>query len=119
MHELGLCDAIVDATVRRAGGRKVGSVRVRVGGHPVDPAVIDMGFRMAAAGTVAEDARVEVINEPLGVRCRSCGGRTAAQDAVDLLACRHCGGLDVEASRQESVVVESITFHPADEGGGR
>ncbi len=36
MHELGLCEAIVAATVRRAAGRRVTAVRVRIGGVDVD-----------------------------------------------------------------------------------
>lgn len=110
MHEMGLCDAIVDAALRRAGGRRVGGLRVRVAGHPVDPTVVDTGFRLAAAGTVVQDARLELIAEPLSVRCRTCGGRQVARDATALVACRGCGGIDVETASEDTVVVESITF---------
>ncbi|RSN09312.1 hydrogenase expression/synthesis HypA [Nonomuraea sp. WAC 01424] len=113
MHELGLCDAIVEAALGRAGGRRVNALRVRVGGHPVDQQVIDLGFRMAAAGTVVQDASVELVAEPLRVRCAGCGAEQEARAATDLLACRGCGGLDVESVTEESVVVESITFEPA------
>lgn len=109
MHELGLCEAIVDATLTRARGRRVRAVRVRVGGHPVDPEVINHGVRVAALGTVAEDVRVEVVAQPMVLRCRECGCEASADDAMALIACRRCGGLDIDASGAEEVVLESIT----------
>lgn len=118
MHEMGMCDAIVDAAVRRAGGRRVTGVRVRLTGHPVDPDVIDQGFRLAAAGTAVEGASVELVVRPPEVRCRDCGGRTDAADARSLVACPRCGGVDVEATGHEEVVVESIAFAAAEDGGG-
>lgn len=107
---MGMCDAIVDAAVRRAGGRRVTGVRVRLTGHPVDPDVIDQGFRLAAAGTTVEGARVEFVVRPPEVRCRDCGDRTDAADAAHLVACPRCGGVDVEAPGGEEVVLESLTF---------
>lgn len=116
MHEMGVCDAIVDAAVRRAGGRRVTGVRVRLTGHPVDPDVIDQGFRLAAAGTPVQDASVEVVTRPPRVRCRDCGGDAETADALSLAACRRCGGVDVEAAGGEEVVVEAITFAAPAEG---
>lgn len=117
MHETGLCEAIVEATVRRARGRRVIAVRVRVGGHPVDPDVIDQGFRLASTGTVAEDASLEAIASPLIVHCRGCGARTDATDALSFVACPACGGVDVEAAGGDEIVLESITVETSDGTG--
>ena len=119
MHETGLCDAILAATLRRANGRPVSSVRVRVGGHPVDPGVINQGFQVAAAGTVAAGASVELVVEPLVVRCRDCGGAAPARDATALVACPACGGVDVQVGGPEGgdghdAVLEAITFDQPD-----
>lgn len=113
MHELGLCQGILEAALRRADGRAVRAVRVRVGGHPVDPAVIDQGFRLAALGTVAEQARLELVQEPSLARCRDCGA-TAPADGLALASCRACGGVDVEVIGDETAVLESITFDRPD-----
>ncbi|MEV5826570.1 hydrogenase maturation nickel metallochaperone HypA [Spirillospora sp. NPDC052242] len=106
---MGMCDAIVDAARRRARGRPVSGVRVRVGGHPVDPDVIDQGFRLAAEGTEIEGARIDLVMEPLSVHCRDCGGTTPVGSAAQLAACPVCGGVDVETRGRDDVVLESIT----------
>ncbi|MFF5265276.1 hydrogenase maturation nickel metallochaperone HypA [Actinomadura viridis] len=109
MHELGLCEAIVQAAVKRADGRRVHGARVRVGGHPVDPEVVEQGFRLAAAGTVVEGAELDLVLEPLSVRCRACGTEAPASDATALTACSRCGAVDIEVTGRDDVVLESIT----------
>jgi hydrogenase nickel incorporation protein HypA/HybF len=115
MHEMGLCEAILEAVLRRANGRAVKSVRVRVGGHPVNPGVIDQAFRLAAAGTAAADADIDLVMTPSTVRCRGCGAQPAVADAFDLAVCSQCGGFDVEVAGIDEVVLESITLKRAPE----
>jgi hydrogenase nickel incorporation protein HypA/HybF len=117
MHEWGLSEAIVEATLRRAGDRPVAGVRVRVGGHPVDADVIAQGFALAAAGTPAAGAAVEVVAEPMTVRCRGCGREAPAADPLALLACPGCGGVDVELTGSDRVVLEWVRYRdPAPAG---
>ncbi|MEO3855653.1 hydrogenase maturation nickel metallochaperone HypA [Acrocarpospora macrocephala] len=121
MHETGLCDAIVQVVLDRADGRRVSAVRVRVGGHvgghEINPDIIDQGFRVAAAGTPAQDADVEVVIEPLSVRCRGCGGQGPAVEASALVACARCGGVDIEVTGEAEVELEAITFAHRVDGG--
>lgn len=114
MHELGLCEGIVDAVLRRADGRRVRRARVRVGGHPVDPAVIEQGVRVAASGTVAEGLSVDLVMEPMVARCRGCGHETETSNAMALTACGRCGGVDVELAGDEAAVLESIVLTAPD-----
>lgn len=118
MHELGMCEGIVEATLRRAAGRRVTRVRVRVGGHRVDPDVVTQGFQVAAAGTVAADARLELVMDPLRVTCRGCGHDAPVDDHLAMVACPGCGGLDIELAGEDSVVLESISVESAREGEG-
>lgn len=49
MHELGLCQSVVDAVERRAGERPVTRVKVRVGAlQHVHPEAFAQSFAMAA-----------------------------------------------------------------------
>jgi len=111
MHELGLCEDILRAVLNRAAGRPVVAARVRIGGHPVDPEVINQNVQVAAMGTAAEGIRIEVISRPTVLRCRDCGATADAGDALALVACRHCGGVDIAADDdQHEVLLESITL---------
>jgi len=65
MHEVSLGEAILDAVERRAAGRKVRRVRVRVGTqHGVVGPALDQGFEMVSEGTVAEGAILDVVAVP-------------------------------------------------------
>lgn len=109
MHELGLCEGIVDAVVRRARGRRVTGARVRIGGHLVDAEVIRHGVAVAAVGTVAADAAVDLVLDPMVATCRGCGRAAPVADHVALVACPACGGLDLRLSGEDRVLLESIT----------
>ena len=109
MHETGLCEAIVDEVERAAGGRRVERIRVRVGeAHGVVAEDLAAAFRMTAAGTVAEEAEVDLVIEPLAARCMSCGAETAGSPAA-LVACPGCGGVNVEITGGDEVVLDSIS----------
>jgi hydrogenase nickel incorporation protein HypA/HybF len=116
MHETGLCEAVVDAALRRAAGRRVTSIRVRIGGHPVDAAVITQGIQVAAAGTDADGTAVDLVLDPMVVRCRGCGRVGNVRDHLDLVACPGCGGVDVEVTGREEAVLESVTLLPGTGG---
>ena len=87
VHETGMCEAIVDATLRRAAGRRVTGVRVLVGGHAVDRDVVVQGIQLAAGGTVAEDLDVDLVLEPMSVHCGSCGRTAPVTDHLAMVAC--------------------------------
>jgi hydrogenase nickel incorporation protein HypA/HybF len=110
MHELGMCEAIVDAIERRAGQRPVARVRVRIGRlHHVHPEAFDQSFAMAAAGSVAEDAHAELVMLPVRGLCRACDADFEAEDAYGE-ACPNCGGVDVEMTGGDELVLESIEY---------
>jgi hydrogenase nickel incorporation protein HypA/HybF len=110
MHETGLAEAIVDGALRRADGRRIRGLRVRVGGHPVDPGVIQTGFELAALGTGAEGARLDLVLEPMSVRCADCGHAGPVEDHLSMVACSRCGALDIELTGADEAVLESVTY---------
>ena len=61
MHELGICEDVLDAVLMRANGRTVRKVRLRIGTEQhVSADLLDQAFPLVAAGTEAADATVEV-----------------------------------------------------------
>jgi hydrogenase nickel incorporation protein HypA/HybF len=109
MHELGLCSSIVEAVERRAGGRPVARVTVRVGRlHHVHPEAFEQSFAIAAAGGVAESAAAELVLLPVRARCVTCGSAWESGEIPP--SCPECGGLGVELVGGDELVLESIEY---------
>lgn len=109
MHEVGLCEGIVEAVERRAAGRPVARVRVRAGVllRIVEPS-LEQAFRLLTAGSVAEGAAVEMVEVPAQLRCPDCGHEGEATEA--LAVCPVCGGGGVRLSGGDELVLESVTL---------
>jgi hydrogenase nickel incorporation protein HypA/HybF len=107
MHEIGLCQSILEAVEQRAVGRRVTGVCVRVGTlQRVWKPAFDQAFEMVAAGTVAEGATVDLVVLPVRSTCRACGN-SAESEGVPL-ACAACGATDLHVEGGDELVLESI-----------
>lgn len=105
MHEMSITQSIVDAIVEHAEGT-VTAVRLQVGKlSGVLPDAVRFCFDVAAVGTVAEGARLE-ITEPAGrARCRLCAAKFELDDPIVLCA---CGSADVEVFSGRELVIQSL-----------
>ncbi|GAC1410296.1 MAG: hydrogenase maturation nickel metallochaperone HypA [Actinomycetota bacterium] len=107
MHELGLCEAIVDAALQGAAGRRVVGVRVRVGAqHRVSQGDLDHAFALIAEGTMVEGAAVDMVLVPARILCGSCHFDGETHDVVGL--CPRCGSPDVSIIGGDEITVESL-----------
>ncbi|MEW6297466.1 MAG: hydrogenase maturation nickel metallochaperone HypA [Thermodesulfobacteriota bacterium] len=112
MHEWGYCEGILAAVQKRAAGRRVKRVRLRAGMlHRLDHAALQQAFSLAARGSEAEGAVVDLICTPVRWRCRVCGGESEAADIV--VFCPGCGGMDVEVSGGGEIILESVEYETA------
>jgi hydrogenase nickel incorporation protein HypA/HybF len=115
MHELGLCEGIVEAVKRRAAGRRVTAVRVRVGAlHRIVPPALDEAFSLVAEGTVAEGATVDLVVVPVRLTCHDCGNEAESRDALG--TCPACGGTDLDSDGGDELVLESIAVAVPERG---
>ena len=105
-----MCEAILDAVERRAAGRQVTRVRVRVGAlHRVVEPALDQAFSLVSEGTVAAGAAVDLVVVPATVSCADCGHQAEATDVLAVCAaCGACGGADLEVAGGDELVLESI-----------
>jgi len=109
MHELGMCQAILDVVEKRAGDRPVARVRVRVGQlHHVHPEAFEQSFALAAAGSVADSARAELVLVPITGTCLSCS--ESFESSEPILACPMCGALDVDQRGGDELTIELIEY---------
>jgi len=109
MHEFGLCDGIVEAVQRRAGGRPVARVCVQVGAlHRVGVDAFRHAFAHAAEGTEAENAALDLVIMPVRAVCRKCQAEIEGDDAI--MVCPKCGGIDLDLTGGDELVLESIEY---------
>jgi hydrogenase nickel incorporation protein HypA/HybF len=92
MHELAICQALIDAVLVIADEQcasSVSEIHVSVGPlSGVESALLKSAFPIAAAGTVAKTALLHLHEVPVRILCDSCG--TESDVAVNRLVCSHC-----------------------------
>jgi hydrogenase nickel incorporation protein HypA/HybF len=93
MHELSICQALLDQVERIAvehGASAVERILLRVGPlSGVEGSLLRHAYPLAAAGTIAENAKLVIEAAPVRVACSDCGAET---DAIpNRLLCGDCG----------------------------
>lgn len=109
MHELGIATEIVAAAVSQGekhGAARITTVTVRVGVlRGIVPDSLRMYFDLAARGTPAEGAALEIEDDAAVVVCPGCGERPVSGLA---LSCPACGRDGVRLSGGDSLQLVSI-----------
>jgi hydrogenase nickel incorporation protein HypA/HybF len=109
MHEMSYCEGVVEAVERRAAGRPVARVRVRIGVvHRIVSDAFAQSFEMAAAGGVAAGAETEVVTIPVRGTCGECGEEFEATELHP--PCPACGGFEVTTVGGDEVILEWIQY---------
>ncbi|HEY6787223.1 MAG TPA: hydrogenase maturation nickel metallochaperone HypA, partial [Trebonia sp.] len=81
MHELSICGSIGDIVSRRAAGRPVRVINVRVGQlRQIVPDTLAYCWELVSAGTFLEGSRLAVERVPARLRCRGCGSEAEIGD---------------------------------------
>lgn len=110
MHELSLCAAIADIVDRRADGRAVEVVYVRVGQlRQVVPDALTFCWSMLVEDTGLAGSSLELEAVPARLHCRSCARRFALPDPP-AFTCPGCGGVEVAVEAGEELLVTAVRF---------
>lgn len=92
MHELSVCLSLLDQVQRIAGEHGADRVeRIVCAIGPlagVEPALLANAWPLAAAGTIAADAVLDIDTVPVRVACQDCGAETDA--SANRLLCGAC-----------------------------
>ena len=117
MHELAVCQALigqVERVAREHDARRVTAITLAIGPlSGVEPKLVEHAYPLAAAGTVAEGARLVIEGVPVRVRCRKCRGETAVE--TNRLLCGACNDWQVDVIAGEELLLQRVEFEPADE----
>jgi hydrogenase nickel incorporation protein HypA/HybF len=107
VHELALCQAIVDTVAGRAGGGRLTSVEVRIGHfRQVVPDSLRFSWELLTDGTDLARCELVIDHVPAVVDCRSCGERTTLD--MPILLCRRCESSEVTLVSGEEFMIVSI-----------
>src|SRR5262245_34795462 len=102
MHELSLCQAIAENVDRRAGGRRVRRVEVRIGHlRQVVPDSLQFACEALTQRTALAGAGRVVEHIAAAVRCSACGSETTVDGPV--VACGVCESLDGDLCRGDEL----------------
>jgi len=93
MHELAICQALIDQIESIAAERNANrAVSIVIGMGPlsgVEAQLLEHAYPVASAGSVAEGAKLVIETLPVRVRCTQCHKESDA--LPNKLICQHCG----------------------------
>ncbi len=110
MHELSLVASVFEVLEEQArahGATRVTRVVLKIGRMSgAVPELVASAFEVYKKDTLAQDARLEIVEVPVAVRCRDCGAEAAGEGAS--FACAACGSRRIEIVAGRELVVETI-----------
>lgn len=110
MHELALCEsirAIIEEQARTQSFARVERVRLAVGPFAgVEIEALRFGFGVAMAGSVAQDARLEIDEQPGRGWCLPCSREVGIAQRFD--ACPHCGSRQVQVTGGDELKISEL-----------
>ncbi len=113
MHELSICRALLDQVehlARQHTARSVDKIVLHIGAlSGVDAHLLQQAYPLAAAGTVAEGATLEIHNLPIQVHCQTCGKHSAA--TANRLLCAHCGSWQTRLISGDEMLLASLEMN--------
>lgn len=107
MHEMAIAEGILTVVLDAARNHTVTRVRVKIGAlHAVVPDSLRFSFQLAADGTGAQDAVLEVDEVTAWFHCRPCN----AEGRLDgpSFHCQACGSPEITIISGEELSVEAI-----------
>ena len=108
MHELAIAQSVVAIADRHAHGRRVASVQLQgrapAPGRPVGADASRSSWSPREPLWREPSCEIEVV--PAAGTCRTCGADTILPDFP--LCCAQCGGCDIEVTRGEELLVDSL-----------
>lgn len=97
----------LETTAAEHASSRVLRVHVAVGAlSGVDPESLDFAFPLAAEGTVAEGAELDIEFVPARMVCRTCAHEWEPEFPVPL--CEACESIDVDCPRGRELMVKSV-----------
>lgn len=112
MHELAICQSLVDQARQVAAAHDAGGIErivVRIGPlSGVEAPLLQAAFDIARQGAGLADAVLVIETSPLLVRCRTCGVESGVR--VNALLCGACGDWRVDVISGDEMILKSLVL---------
>ncbi|MCP3867029.1 MAG: hydrogenase maturation nickel metallochaperone HypA [Gammaproteobacteria bacterium] len=110
MHEMSLCESvlqILEDNGRRRGFEKVNVVWLEIGRlSGVEIEAMRFSFDAVTRGTLADHARLEIIQVPGEAWCMPCGKTVTVEQRFD--ACPLCGSYQLQVTGGEEMRIKEL-----------
>ena len=110
MHEFAVCQDMLRQVAAIAADERATAVEVitvRIGPlSGIEAHLLSRAFPLAAAGTVAENARLIIEALPIKVKCQLCGAETDAKP--NRLICGQCGDYHTQLLSGDEMLLASL-----------
>jgi hydrogenase nickel incorporation protein HypA/HybF len=110
MHEMSICESIVQIIEEEAKAKGYGRVRrlwLEIGPSAgIECEALRFSFDAVTRGTIAEHAALEIIETPLLAWCLPCGGGKQLEARFDL--CPDCGSRQLQFSSGEELRIKQL-----------
>ena len=110
MHEMALCESvlqIIEEHARRERFHRVLEVRLEIGalaGVEID--AMRFGFDVVCRGTLADGARLEIVEMPARAHCFDCGETVPVAERYD--PCPRCGGYRLQVTEGDQMRIKDL-----------
>ncbi len=115
MHELSICNALIDQVeviAREHHAARVESMVLRIGPlSGIEIPLLEHAYPLAATGTVAEDAKLVIESLPVKVKCSQCGAESEV--APNRLLCTACGDFRTNLLSGDEMLLASVELAQA------
>lgn len=110
MHEMALCEGVVDILeeeAKRQHFSRVRAVRLEIGAlSHVAPEAMQFCFDVVSRGTIADGARCEIIHVPGAAWCMHCAATVPVERRLD--PCPTCGGYQLQITAGDDMRVKDL-----------
>jgi len=109
MHELAISSAVLESVLRHAEGRRVTSVKLRVGHlRQVVPDSLAFYWDIVTRDGLCEGSVLEQEVIAARLACTACAREWQIELQLPMFRCPSCGGADVRVAAGDELEVESI-----------
>lgn len=110
MHEMSLCEGVLQAlqdNARTQGYQRVKTVWLEIGAlSGVEVEAMRFSFDVVTRGSLAEHARLEIIDVPGEAWCMQCSKTVPAKQRFD--ACPDCGSYQLQVTAGEEMKIKEL-----------